>query len=215
MSVAESISNRIKHMPKGKPFAGAVFAQAGSRASVDKALSRMVLNGSLERVARGVYMRPKQSEYTGKKVRPSPITVMEVVAKARGETIQIHGAEAARRLGLSTQMQVLPTYYTSGSTREIKIGNAVVRLRHASMQRLQQAGTKVGVALTALHYLGKEGLIEQAILKIASSLSGEELNKLMACKMPEWMRSALVSAAKEPECLSRTSSYQLVANAKF
>lgn len=47
MSVAESISNRIKHMPKGKPFAGAVFAQVGSRTSVDKALSRMVLSGSL------------------------------------------------------------------------------------------------------------------------------------------------------------------------
>ena len=61
MSVAESISSRIKHMPKGKPFAGAVFAQLGSRAAVNKALSRMVLRGSLERVTRGVYMRP-QSE---------------------------------------------------------------------------------------------------------------------------------------------------------
>lgn len=214
MSVAESISNRIKHMPKGKPFAGALFAQVGSRASVDKALSRMVLSGSLERVARGVYMRPKQSEYTGKKVRANPIAVMEVVAKARGETIQVHGVEAARRLGLSTQMQVLPTYYTSGSTREIRIGNAVVRLRHASRQRLQQAGTQVGVALTALLYLGKEGLTEQAVGKIASSLSVEEFNKLMACKMPEWMRAALAGSAKEYACPSRTSNYPKLVNAK-
>lgn len=214
MSVAESISNRIKHMPKGKPFAGAVFAQVGSRASVDKALSRMVLSGSLERVARGVYMRPKQSEYTGKKVRANPIAVMEVVAKARGETIQVHGVEAARRLGLSTQMQVLPTYYTSGSTREIRIGNAVVRLRHASWQRLQQAGTKVGLALTALLYLGKEGLTEQAVGKIARSLSVEEFNKLMACKMPEWMRAALVGSAKEYVCQGRTSNSPRLVNAK-
>ncbi|KQW19898.1 MULTISPECIES: DUF6088 family protein [Pseudomonas] len=197
MSVAESISNRIKHMPKGRPFAGAVFAQVGSRASVDKALSRLVLSGSLERVARGVYMRPKQSEYTGKRVRANPIAVMEAVAKVRGETIQVHGAEAVRRLGLSTQMQVLPTYYTSGSSREIRIGSAVVRLRHVSRLRLQQAGTKIGVALTALLYLGKEGLTELAARKVASSLSKEEFNKLMACKMPEWMRSALVCAAKE------------------
>ncbi len=214
MSVAESISNRIKHMPKGKPFAGAVFAQVGSRASVDKALSRMVLGGSLERVARGVYMRPKQSEYTGKKVRANPIAVMEAAARARGETIQGHGVEAARRLGLSTQMQVLPTYYTSGSTREIRIGNAVVRLRHASWQRLQQAGTKVGLALTALLYLGKEGLTEQAVGKIASSLSVEEFNKLMACKMPEWMRAALVGSAKEYVCQGRTSNSPRLVNAK-
>ena len=125
MSVAKAIYNRIKHMPKGKPFVGTAFAHAGSRAAVDKALSRMVVSGDLERVVRGVYMRPKQSEFTGRKVRANPIAVMQVIARARGETIQIHGAEAARRLGLSTQMQVLPTYYTSGSTREIKIGNAV------------------------------------------------------------------------------------------
>ncbi|TRZ59221.1 hypothetical protein DZA28_04385 [Pseudomonas alloputida] len=196
MSIAVSISNRIKLMPKGKPFSRAILAQAGSRASVNKALSQMVLSGFLERVARGVYMRPKVSEYTGRKVRANPISVMQVVIRARGETIQIHGAEAARRLGLSTQMQILPTYYTSGPTREIKIGNAVVRLRHASRERLQQAGTQAGVALTALLYLGKEGINELTINKIAKSLSAEEFKKLMACKMPKWMRSALAGFAE-------------------
>ncbi len=52
-------------MPKGRPFVGSVFAQVGSRASINKALSRLVQSGTLERVARGVYMRPKTSKYTG------------------------------------------------------------------------------------------------------------------------------------------------------
>lgn len=192
MSVAEAISNRVKHMQKGKPFSRAVFVQAGSRASVDKALSRLVQCGSLERVSRGVYMRPKLSKYTGRLVRPSPLTVMEVITKANGETIQIHGAEAVRRLGLSTQMQVVPTFYTSGVTRDIKVGNAVVRLRHASSDRLQHAGTKVGMVLSALHYLGKEGLSTQVVSKITNAINGEELLKLRACRMPAWMRSALL-----------------------
>ncbi|HFQ6836127.1 TPA: DUF6088 family protein [Pseudomonas aeruginosa] len=191
MSVAQAILNRVKHMPKGRPFVGAVFAQVGSRASINKALSRLVQSGTLERVARGVYMRPKTSKYTGRVVRPSPLAVMEVITKANGETIQIHGAEAVRRLGLSTQMQVLPTFYTSGSTREIKVGNAVVRLRHVSKDRLQHAGTTVGVALTALYYIGKEGLSASVVSKIVSALSGEELMKLRACRMPRWMRSSL------------------------
>ncbi|MCF1252542.1 type IV toxin-antitoxin system AbiEi family antitoxin domain-containing protein [Pseudomonas putida] len=195
MSVAESISNRIKRLPKGRPFVRAVFERAGSRSAVNKALSRMVLRGYLERVARGVYMRPKYSQYTGRKVQANPISVMEAVARARGETIQIHGAEAVRRLGLSVQMQVLPTFYTSGSTREIRIGNAVVRLRHTSRQRLQQAGTRTGTALTAFLYLGKNGVDEQVVRKITNSLSDEELNKLMQCKMPKWMRSALADCA--------------------
>lgn len=214
MSVSESITNRIKHMPKGKPFAGTLFAHAGTRASVDKALSRMVLRGLLERVARGVYMRPKQSEYTGRKIRANPIQVMEAIVRARREIIQVHGAEAVRRFGLSTQMQVVPTYYTSGPTREIRIGNAVVRLRHASKQRLQHAGTRVGMALTALMYLGRKELTEMMVCKVASSLSNEEFYKLMGCKMPQWMRMALLSAAKELVCQSHISILPRPANAK-
>lgn len=101
MSVAESIANRVKHMRKGKPFTKALFAEEGSRTSVNKALSRMTRSGLLERVARGIYMRPKISEYTGRDVRANPITVMETVAKASGETIQIHGVEAGRFQRLS------------------------------------------------------------------------------------------------------------------
>jgi hypothetical protein len=160
-----------------------------------------VQSGSLERVARGVYMRPKLSEYTGR-VSPNPLTVVEVITKANGETTQIHGAEAARRLGFSTQVQVLPTYYTSDSTRVVRVGSSVVRLKHVSKNRLQHAGSQVGVALTALHYIGKKGLSQSVASKIISVLSSAELNKLLACKMPQWMRLALKQAAEEAGYLS-------------
>ena len=203
MSVVEEISKRIKHMPKGRPFAANMFLGEGTRTSVDKALSRLVQNGTLERITRGVYMRPKVSKLTGM-VRPSPLRVMEVITKANGEKIQLHGSEAVRRLGLSTQMQIFTTYYTSGSTREIRVGNAVVRLQHASNERLQQAGTRVGVVLTALHYIGKEGLSFKMVIQVIKVLSSDELKKLRACKMPEWMRLAVSHAAKDLECLTPT-----------
>lgn len=196
MSVAQAISNRIKHMQKGKPFAGALFVDAGPRASVDKTLSRLVQAGALERVTRGVYMRPKVSPFSGR-VRPNPLKVMEVITKSHGETVQIHGAEAVRQLGLSTQMQVRPTFYTSGTTRELRVGNAVVRLQHAPKHRLQHAGTPAGVALTALHYIGKENLSADVVGQITQALSHKELAKLQNCKMPQWMRAALSAAAKD------------------
>nr|WP_224742946.1 DUF6088 family protein [Stutzerimonas kunmingensis] len=104
---------------------------------------------------------------------------------------------AVRRLGLSTQMQVVPVYYTSGRTREIKAGNAVVRLNHVSSDRLQHAGNKVGLALTALYYLGKDGACPHALSKIADTLSPDELTTLLACSMPKWMRAALATFAEE------------------
>lgn len=194
MSVAASIANRIKHMPKGKPFSIERFAQEGSRASVEKAISRLVMAGVLERVFRGVYMRPKVSRFVGR-IKPSATAIMEVVTKANGEKVQLHGAEAARLLNLSTQMQMVPTYYTSGPTREIRVGESLARLRHVSPDRLQHAGTKVGLALTALYYLGKEEATKDVVSKILATLTEEETKKLIACRMPAWMRSALIAGS--------------------
>ena len=138
-------------------------------------------------------MRPKQSKLIGN-VRASALTVMKLIAKANGETLQIHGAEAVRLIGLSTQMQVLPTYYTSGSTRQIRIGNASIRLQHMSKDRFQHANTKIGLALTALHYIGKEALSSEVISHIKNVLSEDDFKTLQACIMPAWMRKKLALA---------------------
>ncbi|WP_339456402.1 DUF6088 family protein [Pseudomonas sp. EA_65y_Pfl1_P120] len=190
MSVAQTISYQIKHMTKARPFHRDIFSTAGSSSAVSKALSQMVRAGLLQRVARGIYMRPKRSEYIGQ-VYANPLAVMGIITRANGEVVQIHGAEAVRRLGLSTQMQVLPTYYTSGYTREIKVGNTVIRLRHVSKERLQHAGTKVGLALTALYYLGRKGSSALVISRICKVLNDQELTALRACVMPIWMQAAL------------------------
>lgn len=195
MSVAESIASHIKHLPKGTPFTIDRFIEAGSRASVDKTLSRLVQAGTLERVARGVYMRPKTSPYVGK-VRPSPTTVMMVIAKARGETIQVHGSEAVRLFRLSTQMQMRPTYYTSGTTRDIRVGDAVVHLQHVSQDKLQWAGTQVGLALCALFYIGKNKLNVTMAEAILTRLSAAEISKLLSSRMPAWMREVVRNAQR-------------------
>ncbi|RON16796.1 DUF6088 family protein [Pseudomonas frederiksbergensis] len=190
MSVAKSIAKRIQHMPLGRPFLGRLVAQSGSRASANKALSRLVQAGALERVVRGIYMRPKASKYFGK-VHASPLAVMRLMTKANGETVQIHGAEAVRLMGLSTQMQVLPIFYTTGTTRKIRVGSAIFRLQHASKDRFQHVNTKVGVALTALHYIGKKALSSEVASHIQKTLSKDEFKTLQACQMPNWMRTAL------------------------
>ena len=51
MSVTQTIFNRMKHMRKVRPFAGSLILGLGSRASVHKALSRLVQTGARKRVA--------------------------------------------------------------------------------------------------------------------------------------------------------------------
>lgn len=161
-----------------------------SRSAVDKALSRLVEEGVIQRVARGVFVRPKKSRFIGN-VMPEVSRVIEVIAKDHGETIQIHSAEAARRFKLSTQMPTIPVYYTSGPSREIRIGNLKVKLMHTtSHRRLQHAGKKPGLALSA-RYLGKNNINAEVIRRIREGLSTEEFEALRTSRMPAWMASAI------------------------
>lgn len=146
MSIASTLWQQVKYLPKGRPFSSRRFAGLGSRSAVGKAIARLVSAGELERITRGIYMRPKISPYVGR-VRPSALAVIRVIAKQNHETIQVHGAEAARAFHLSTQMQTQSVLYTSGSSREIRLGTLTIRLRHVSPEKLQHAGTKVGLAL--------------------------------------------------------------------
>lgn len=191
MSVAESIKQRVLRMQRGEPFTNTRFLKLGSRSAVDKALSRLVEEGVIQRVARGVFVRPKKSRFIGS-VMPEVSRVIEVIAKDHGETVQVHGAEAARRFKLSTQMSTTPVYYTSGPSREIRVGNLKVKLMHTtSHRRLQHAGKKPGLALSALWYLGKDNIDAEAVRRIREGLSTEEFETLRTSKMPAWMANAI------------------------
>ncbi|MGR2738931.1 DUF6088 family protein [Billgrantia sp. Q4P2] len=191
MSVAESIKQRALRMRRGEPFTNTRFLELGSRSAVDKALSRLVEEGVIQRVARGVFARPKKSRYIGN-VMPEASRVIEVIAKDHGETVQVHGAEAARRFRLSTQMPTTPVYYTSGPSREIRVGNLKVKLMHTSSHRkLQHAGKKPGLALSALWYLGKDNIDAEVVRRIREGMSSEEFETLRNSRMPAWMSRAI------------------------
>lgn len=190
MSVVSTIALRINRMAKGEPFHRKAFAEMGSPSAISKALAKMVQAGSLQRITRGVYMRPRWRKYIGQ-IEASPVEVMKVIAEANGEVIQTHGAEAVRRFRLSNQMQVVPVYYTSGATRKIRIGRTIVSLQHVSKKRLQYAGTNVGLALTALYYLGRKGVSTVTVAQICVLLTSDELATLRTCQMPQWMSGIL------------------------
>ena len=69
-----------------EPFTNKQFLKLGSCASVDKKLSRLVSEGVIQRIIRGVLMRPKANRCVGM-VAPDVREVVEVMAKDRGEII--------------------------------------------------------------------------------------------------------------------------------
>ena len=197
MSTTSAIRTHIQKLPRGRPFTSSRFAVHGPHGAVDRALSRIVHEGEIERLSRGVFVRPRKSRFVGK-VLPGVSDVVRVIAKENGETVQVHGAEAARRFGLTTQAPTTPVFHTSASSRSIRIGNTTVRLvRTSNRRRLQFAGEAAGLALAALWYLGKDNVTPETVVKMRSALSPDEFEKLCAANLPAWMTKVLDAVSRD------------------
>ncbi len=196
MSTAKTIRHRVMLIPRGKPFATRRFLKLGSRAAVDKTLSRLAKEGVIQRIVHGMYVRPSKSRFIGN-VMPSTEKIVEVLAKEHGETIQVNGAEAALRFRLSTQVPTVPVYHTSGPSRDIKIGKLTIRLKHVSNRKLCLAGKHPGLALAALWYLGKKNVNSDIIGALRAKLTAEEFATLKNANIPTWMVDALARYDKE------------------
>jgi hypothetical protein len=188
-------------IPEGTPFTASELTPLGTRTAVDQAVSRLVKQGVLTRVTRGVYVRPRISPVVGQ-VPPSAEAVVSTIAKSGGHAIGPHGAEAARRLGLSNQVPMVPTFLTTGRSRELSLGALTVRMRHVAPSRLALAGRPAGVALTALTYLGPEEVSDEVISQVIERLPDPESELLARSRqVPKWLRSQVRRAISQRQAL--------------
>lgn len=111
MSVEKRVENRVKCLGRGAPVPIERFHDLGPPGAVGTALSHLVKKGGLVNVARGLCARPRPDQFFGT-VLPSDVEVARAILRAKGERLATHGAEAARRLGLTTQMPVWYIYET-------------------------------------------------------------------------------------------------------
>lgn len=196
---SKTILEKIQNLPEGEPFKASLLIEIAPYASVRKALSTLVKSGYLMRVSWGVYVRPEISRYAGS-VPPSSGKILKLVAE--GEKVAITGAEAAQRLGLSTQMVLKEIYLTSGRTRTIRLENGgKIFLRHASQRKMVLAGRLAGVALSALWWMGKKEVTPKVISSLQEKLPPEEFQALKEAVpfMPMWMgEKFLLNGRKEP-----------------
>lgn len=169
-----------------RPLTARELLPLGSRAAVDQALARLQRRGELVRVARGVYALPVQSKY-GRRL-PAPARIVEAVASRRGEAAVPHGAAAANRLGLTTQVPVREVYLTGGATQHVEVGHQKVELRHAPAWQMIFPGAQAGEVIRALAWLGPQHAHE-AREQIRSTVPRAEIEQLLAVSpvLPTWL----------------------------
>lgn len=188
MTAISKVREYIAGVPEGQAFPSSALRHFAATENIRQILNRLVKAGELKRVARGVFVKPKMIAKVGEML-PSASEVAKTLAESTGETIAVHGAEAARRLQLTTQVPMRLVFYTSGNTRTLKIANRTVKLTHVNPSRLIASETKAGLVISALGYLGRENVTVKTIAIIKEHISAEEFKTVIKLieKMPAWM----------------------------
>lgn len=184
--LAENILSAARAMPEGGLLSPKEFLHLGSRAAVDKTLSRLAQEGQLMRVSRGAYVAPCQGRFGARP--PSTESVVQAIEASGGETVVANGAAEANALGLTTQVPTREVFITSGPSRKLQLGNRCVELKHGNRWQLLLGKRPAGMAIRALYWLGPEAA-PAALKQLRIKLSEPEWEAVRSARamLPSWM----------------------------
>lgn len=153
---ALDLKSQIDHRIAGQSgivWTPADFVDLAPRAAVDKALQRLVINGSLSRVDRGLYFRPRKSALTGRATSPDQKAVIDAVARRDQTRVVVDGLTAANDLGLTTAVPARVIVLTDARLRPIRLGNQHIQFKTVAPSRLYWAGHPAMRVVQALYWL--------------------------------------------------------------
>lgn len=177
MSVENQIVERIESLPKGELLLPTDFSDLGSSEAVRIALFRLEKEGVINRVAQGIYVRPKISELIGVLV-PSAEEVAEAIAKRDRIRTLPTGSYALNALGLSTQVPMNIVLLTDGSPREIKVGKRKIKFKKTTPKNLLAKGKISRLVIQALKEIGNGKVTAEEEKKIIDLLKKEDIKDL-------------------------------------
>ena len=178
-SIPDKIVDRLRRQGRGKVFTPKDFLDIGSRDAVDQALSRLAKAETVQRLGRGLYCYPKINKRLGIAIPPDVDEIADALARQTGSRIAPSGATAANRLGLSTQVPAKPVYLTDGRSRQVRVGNFVVVVKHVAPKELPVGNRTSATVLQALRHLGKDAVDSTVVSQIRKALSPRNRSQLL------------------------------------
>lgn len=172
-----SINNYLSKAKRGSILFPTDFRGMGTEGAIKMALSRLVKEGKLKRVAHGIYYVPKTDPLLGE-LHPGAENIAEAIAQKEKILIKPSGASALNKLGLSTQVPMRLVYITNGSPRKIKIGRMTVVFKATTSKKLAMEGPISGLVIQALEELDLTNVHPETAKKIKNLLMKENENKL-------------------------------------
>lgn len=172
------IENRISKKKQGELIFPTDFRGYGTEGAIKKALSRLAQEGTLKRLAHGIYYIPKIDPVLGE-LRPGAEEVVKLLAKKEKIKVRPAGAYALHRLGLTTQVPTKLVYITDGNPRQFKLGKMQIKFKATAPKKLGTVGKISGLVIQALEEIGTTNVDPATESKILDFIQQEDPKKLM------------------------------------
>lgn len=192
-AVTDKIMKRVRGKGRGWAFTPKDFLDLGTRASIDMALTRLVQADQIRRIGRGLYDYPKLHDKLGA-LTPDADTIAQAVATQSGDKLSSSGAQAANRLGISTQVPAKTSYATSGQTRVKKVAGRTIALKRSRAPILDDASPDANAVLQLLAHVGKDKIDNDLIQRLSAQIDDRDFKALTKAQplMPGWMSDAVL-----------------------
>jgi hypothetical protein len=198
-SIENKVLNKVYGSGRGSVFSTNDFSAFGSRAAVDKVLSRLALKGTLRRLSRGLYDYPRNDPDLG--ILSPTVDAIAKALKGRDRIrLQPSGGYAANLLGLSEQVPMKIVFLTDGPARRVQFGKQVIILKHTTPRSMATAGRVSGLVIQALRHIGTKNLDNALVFRLIKRLSEDDKKQLIKDirHAPAWI-AAIMRQLAEPK----------------
>lgn len=193
------IEQRIAEMQPGSVFVTSDFADIASIAAINMSLSRLEDSGTIRRILRGVYDKPRFSKLLNEPVAADPSKVVYAIARKNRWSIIPMGDTALNMLRLSTQVPAVWQYASDGPYKEYSYDNVRISFRRTSNKESTGYSYMTGLVIQGIRALGKNHVGESAIRTLREQLSPEEKKSLLkeAQGTTAWIFDCIKEVCKE------------------
>ena len=178
--IRELTEKRIMNAGRGYVFTRKDFQDIAPSGSIGQILSRMVKDGVIRRIGRGIFDFPNINPALGSQLSPDIDQAAKAIARKFRWSVLPYGNLAANRLGLSQHVPATLTYLSNGPTKEIKIDNSVIHFKHARPKEIYADSLVSGLVVQALRHFGKDRANDEIIARLRQKLSPNEKKELLA-----------------------------------
>lgn len=197
-SIENKIINSIRGRGRGSIVFQSDYADYGAPAAVKTAFHRLCLEGTLLRLAKGIYYYPKIDTELGLgMIYPSIDQIAEAISRRDHVKIVPTGAYALNRLGLSDQVPMNAVFVTNGAPRRIQVGgrNGIL-FRHSSSGKLFAFKSDIMMMIaSAMKEIGKDAITDEqmAVIKDHLRFVSEKDYAHDIKLVPAWIRQILMT----------------------